>query len=356
MIEYFFYAILLVILVYNMFSAKSKIQPINYLSLANTTSIKGFFAIIIVFHHLTHKIYLSSSLLGIRNWGYLAVAVFFFYNGYGMMLKLRDTPPFTANFAKRMVKILIPFAIVYLIYYFLDLFDGIKYTLPDIVKSLLNGCPIADNSWYIIFLVLFYCVYWIIVKVFKGNKRKIISAIICFLIIWLVFCIWRKFSYVWYVSNISIVLGMLWFIKRESIELILNKGKAIIIVLTAIIFASMHIMYSFVQNTMLGYLLLMISAPFFVIFVLTYNVFFQNNSLILNFIGKISFEVYLLHGCFIQLFRSSYLNIHNDYLFTFLVLVWTLLSAYFFNICIKRMLEICTKITVKKSLFYMQRN
>lgn len=160
----------------------------------------------------------------------------------------------------------------------------------------------------------------------------------------------------WYVSNISIVLGMLWFIKRESIELILNKEKAKIIVLTAIIFASMHIMYSFVQNTMLGYLLLMISAPFFVIFVLTYNVFFQNNSLILNFIGKISFEVYLLHGCFIQLFRSSYLNIHNDYLFTFLVLGWTLLSAYIFNICIKRILEICTNITVKKSLFYMQRN
>jgi hypothetical protein len=76
---------------------------------------------------------------------------------------------------------------------------------------------------------------------------------------------------VWYVSNISIVLGMLWFIKRESIDLILNKGKAIIIVLTAIIFASMHIMYSFVQNTMLGYLLLMISAPFYVMFVLTYN-------------------------------------------------------------------------------------
>lgn len=335
-IEFIFYFLLISIVVYNMIVAKIGKTSLDYLSINNTVEIKGFFAIVVVFHHLTQAINKDASLLGLKNWGYLAVAVFFFYNGYGLMLKTRERKPYVSDFYRRILKILIPFAIMYFVYIVLDYCDGKQYSVVDIVKSLVNGVPIAGNLWYIIFLLFYYIVYWIIVNFCKGNKQKITIAIGVFLVIWLFFCIWRKMAYLWYVSNITIMLGLVWENRRHVFDQMIKKYYAVAIGLSAVVFVSMHVLFLFIHNSFIGYIFLIISSLFFVAFVLMYNMAIPNNSRLLRFTGKISFELYMIHGCFIKAFRSNYINIKNDYLFALLVLLCSFLAAYVFNLILKK--------------------
>ena len=68
----------------------------DYIGKEQTTSIKGIFAIIILFSHLKGYIELSgpldSAFCSILNYiGQLMVAIFFFYSGYGVLISFLKT-------------------------------------------------------------------------------------------------------------------------------------------------------------------------------------------------------------------------------------------------------------------------
>ena len=59
----------------------------TYLSKDNCNSFRGLFALIIIIHHIAKSVSSGIILKPFTQVGYLIVAVFFFYSGYGLMKK-----------------------------------------------------------------------------------------------------------------------------------------------------------------------------------------------------------------------------------------------------------------------------
>ncbi len=305
----------------------------KYLSLYNTNQLKGFFALIIIFHHLTQNIYGDEGLV-LHNAGYIGVAVFFFFNGYGLMYKLKNDENYLKGFfRKRLLKILYPFLMVYALGMILDWIQGNPHSISEIIKSFINGHPLVSGSWYVIFILLFYLFFWAAAVFFKRNPVKVIIASGCFLVIWIVFCIFRKFGQVWFISCLSILLGMCWDYIDNKIEVLAEKkSRYVYFSAMIIIFIFLHSLYSgALHGTYKGFFIAMLSSTVFAFLIMVLNYYLQNKGPVLNFFGKISFEFYLIHTLFISLLRGNIINIENDFLFAILVFGFSILSAYFMN-------------------------
>ena len=66
---------------------------------------------------------------------------------------------------------------------------------------------------------------------------------------------------------------------------------------------------------------------------------------VLSFLGKISLELYLIHGLFIQLFKGQLCMIQNDFLFIAAVLICSVVSAailyYPLHAAVRRTQQLC---------------
>lgn len=305
----------------------------QYLSLHNANRIKGFFALVVLCHHLIQRIGDASSSLGLRNFGYLSVAVFFFFNGFGLMYKLHSDKKYLDNFfKKRILKIVCPFLIVYALYIIIEIFEGKNYTCIDIVKSFVNGCPIAGYLWYVIFVILFYIIFYMLAKQFGKNDVWLLGFVTVFLVVWCVFCSWRRFAPHWFISCFAILLGMIWETYKNRIENIFKKFYVSFVGLFFVLFCTCHCGYTLMAHAREGYLLAMLATLFFTVVVLLFNMRFQNQGKCLQFVGNISFELYMLHGLFIILFRGNHIYISNDFIYAVLVIICSILSAFLMNL------------------------
>ena len=92
----------------------------EYLSLNTGKSLRGLFAIAIVLHHLSQEATRTGGYL-FRHFaytGYLYVAFFFFLSGYGLQKSYIASENYKNGFLqKRLPKILLPYAIVALLYW-----------------------------------------------------------------------------------------------------------------------------------------------------------------------------------------------------------------------------------------------
>lgn len=309
----------------------------QYLSLYNTNHIKGFFSLVILFHHLTQNISEESSYFGLRNFGYLAVAIFFFFNGFGLMHKIHLDGNYLDSFVKkRVLKIVCPFLFVYVIYIIMDIFEGKSYTIIDIVKSFINGCPIAENLWYVIFIILYYMTFYVLAKQFGKNDVRLLGGVTAFLLVWCLFCFWRKFAPHWFISCFAILLGMIWETYRDKMEIILKKFYVSLLVLFLVLFCICHYGYVLTIATRAAFALAILATLFFTVVVLLLNMKLQNKGKHLQFIGNISFELYMLHGLFIDLFRGNYIYIRNDFLYIVFVIICVILSSYLMNLVVRK--------------------
>lgn len=123
-----------------------------------TDSLRGLFALMVVLHHLSYYAYEGLLFRWFAYVGYLAVAVFFFLSGYGLMRQLEGsgTPYIKRIFAKKLPKLVLVYGFFTVIYSLAWLALGYRFTWRYVLYSLVSGSPIVLNSWYILTLVLLY--------------------------------------------------------------------------------------------------------------------------------------------------------------------------------------------------------
>lgn len=135
----------------------------GYLSLDTGKYYRGFFAIVVIFHHLAQATGTGMVFRYFKLVGYLAVAFFCFLSGYGLQKSyIAKGDRYRKGFIlKRIPTILIPYIIITAIYWLAYVFiDGKYYSLRDIGIAIIKGVPIVSHSWYIISLLVFYVAYW----------------------------------------------------------------------------------------------------------------------------------------------------------------------------------------------------
>ena len=302
----------------------------NYNSKETGTMLRGFFAVIIVIGHISYLVNSGRIFHIFNTTGYQTAAFFFFLSGFGLIKSLdKDSGYLNGFIPKKIRTLIIPYLILCLIYWAVNfLIKEPPNTLTEVLRSFISGTPVVDNSWYLILCLLFYLSFYIFAKLF--NKNKILIAASSFV---LCICLVFLFKYLgwgtwWYDSNYGYAAGMLWAIFDKNIAKAAQKLPVYILMLLAAIVCWFITFRLGLRFYSLNHQFVRINAVFLSLIVFLFVMKIKLGSPILKFYGRISLELYLIHGLIIRLLRSDYIYISNDLLWGLSIIAASTAAAY----------------------------
>lgn len=253
----------------------------------NTNALRGFWCLVVVLVHIPLS-YQNRIQDMIGSFTYIGVTFFFMTSAYGLKVQIGNTPEKIDVFwRKRLPKLLIPCIIVNLFRLSLKMLMGGEFQLIELVKI---------NDW-IVWLMICYFFFWIVYKIFNCKDYLVTSLVIGFSL----FMYWKK-DYIhgptWCPEVIGFVYGIfLYRVKNKFLDAINKKWtiKSAILCVAAGLAGIGYLQFKTVQfwgdyflKVLLGFLI--------IVFVLSINVKVSIGNRVSNYLGNISFEVYLVHG------------------------------------------------------------
>ena len=208
-----------------------------------------------------------------------------------------------------------------------------------------KGSTIIYNGWFVDIIILMYIFFYIS---FKFFKNKFISIVINTILIIGYICLAIKLGYGfwWYNSVFPFIIGLIWAKNQEKIDGVLDRHYFIILVLVTLLLFISHqydilLRYVHIEDSY-SYALaanldnIIFTIYFIIVFLKKIN--FSNIYLIL--IGSISFELYMIHGLVISMLGKIFVSSRvNDVIFTFFVLILSLILAWIINKLVNRIIK-----------------
>jgi len=224
----------------------------------------------------------------------------------------------------KLLKIIFLFAISIIIYQIVMLSNGEDVHIRKLIISLLNGGThvLFPFSWYILTLI---CSYIFFIIIFKYMKKDLKIGIIFFILVSVSFLLLLKilklrFNYYISFSLLCFCSGIVWKLNEKTILNFYSEKKynflSIIIISSLIMLGGIH-----------TFSIILIPIT---VFSFLYMVKISNIKL-LEYIGIISYDLFLLHGIVMILLRGITINITNDHLFIITTIFTTFISAYLFH-------------------------
>ena len=296
---------------------------VDYLSNKSTKSLKGLLAILIIFHHVSQKITTGEN--------------------------FSNNATYMENFLKkRLVRIFIPFFVFIVIYVIYRASLGEVVNVDFFLSFWRDHSNIIYNGWFINSIIVLYVIFYIS---FKKKDSKI--AILKLVFFTLVYIFWKAYQNHgdWeYVSIMAFFLGVFWMKDRSLIDKFIEKNYFVFLVSFSIlmyvfrryefIMENIGITNKYVYYGIVGNLCTMVFVVYFLL--LTNKLNFSNKYL--NFLGDISFEIYMIHGLVMHYLGKFFVSSPvNDVIYTIVVLLVSVIFAY----CIKKLIIAIEKKFVK---------
>ena len=324
----------------------------DYLSLESCNSFRGIFALVVVFHHLAQRTS-GGVLFHLFSYvGYLAVAVFFFYSGYGLMKKHMSSPQYYEKFLlNRIPSILLPYLVITAVYWLYYAGTGKVYSAKQMmISSFLKGSPIVLFSWYIIAILLSYIAFWLLMMLFKKRYDLMVMSA-CFLnLLYILFCRRLGYGSYWYNTAFAFCVGMFWAHKESDILKLLEKYFPISAISAILFWMICFLGTSVVEISVIRFALQISSACLFSIIIVLLSMKFRIRSKIAHFLGRISLELYLVQGLPIKMFRNKAIYIQNELLWCSIVLLSSIALAVVFHALFNKMLSYYRKTFIKQGV------
>ena len=335
---YSIYIILPIILFYkSAVSARGQWND-GFLSLSQSKALQGICVLLIVFHHLSQKIYTNQdlpelirhSLDPFVNAGYLLTAVFFFFNGYGLYKSYTSKPGYLDHFlSKRLTAPLVAYYVTGLVFFALRLGLGENIGKKLILLYLSGLVHCSPYSWYIVILILFYVAFYLVFR----SAKNIRSATFIFSMIVLAYMILgmlvpRNNYFLrgewWYDSVFMMPLGMIFAGSEEKIisHVKRNYGRYLLIHLFLIVpmfmFSKLTInRFGFFNDSIpygtmckaISLLSHMLCVYMFIALILLISMKVKIGNRALAFLGKYTLEIYLIHGILVEVFDHDFVGI-----------------------------------------------
>lgn len=331
----------------------------DYISRNQTDSLKGIFAILILFSHIRGYIppligggsTLYTSILGFLN--QLIVVIFLFYSGYGILESLkRDRVKYSNTFlTHRVLKIWLMFVLAVAIYFILSLLLGHRYSTNEYLLSLIGWTSIGNSNWFVFDILILYLITYFSLQItarLNYSNLQLLVIIIYILTFVFIFSLIFGGKQLWWIDTvIAYPTGMLYSIYKERFEKWICIGKRweytfILTTITFIIIYSIinpaltkvfpHVstMMKLLLNVLRLFLIVTVTSIFAFDLVLLTMKFKLDNS-ILRWLGINSFSIYILQRIAMIICSHFKLN-DNAILFSCLVIPTTLLLASFFTV------------------------
>ena len=321
-------------------------QNKEYLNVKSTSGLRGFLALGIIFHHISPLVKTGEEFSNFSYMGTYIVSIFFFLSAYGLYVQNESRENYLDNFlVKRLSKIIVPFFIISLIYMFYRFVNGQLIDLNFFINLFKQGSTIIYNGWFVDIIILMYIFFYLSFKFFQNKFLSIVFNTI-FIICYICLAIKLGYNFWWYNSVLAFAIGLIWAKNQNKIDRFLEKYYFIVIVLvTVLLFVShrydillkyLHIEESYSYALAANLDNIIFTIYFIIVFLKKIN--FSN--VYLNLIGRISFELYMIHGLVISMLAKIFVSSRvNDVLFTLFVLIISLILAWIVNKIDKRIIQ-----------------
>lgn len=362
---YLYYIVLLMILFWGAKFCKHKTWNEEFMTLSQTKYLQGFFAICVLLHHASQKTcapwhnpqYIVHGLDFFVFIGYLFVSVFLFCSGYGLYKSYKQKENYLRGFVKRRI---LPLVLAYystgLIFFVVRLLMGEKMNGAQMFYYLSGAQLCNPNTWFVIALSIFYFGFYLAFRLIKKDALALMATILVVFGYTLIGTMidhnnwWMRGEW-WYNSVHLFSMGLLFARFEKPVVAHVKKFYPVYLILSIvglIVLSPLSQMaqsiFSYygenfhapdkVQRRWVCLLTQMGVSCSFVLLVFLLNMKIRIGNKVLQFMGTLTLEFYLIHGLFVELFGYDFLEIcpsiyyiRNVALYLLVVIVLSLPAA-----------------------------
>lgn len=317
-----------IILILTCFAAFYNIEMMSYnkdyLSVQQTKNLKGIFIILVLFHHLNIFAGVGDVYNIFANVGYIAVGGFLFISGYGLMYQFEHKEKeYVRAFPKgRLFTVVMPAAIMSGIYFAVR-WKMYGYSLNDMKYDFLRGTSVISNGWYITAIIYFYIMFYIS-SVIALKLKRIEPALIVngmAAVLYIVGCLKLNYEGHWFPAAFSFYYGVLWAFFKDKTERDLRKW------IFEVFIGLISFYYILTMGLQFNYGWAEFKCLMYVTMIILVGMKVKLQSKIMEWLGSISYEVYLVHGLFFILLRNNYIYIADEFAFMLTIFILSFISA-----------------------------
>ena len=292
----------------------------EFMSKDYTTYLRGICALAIMLRHIR-----ITDFAPLNVFDYLGnpiVGIFFFLSGYGMLTRIKQIG--IDNYMNGFIlKRCVPLFVEYI---FVWIFNFVCMFLVSGNFNFLKKI-ITPYSWFIIMIEVLYIVFYIGYKLFKDIlKRLIIFVTISELALIIALSVFGV-GECWYLSLLCFSGGMIYSVvnlnKKKTLPLIFGFG-ALAVVATG----AEYVLSDKPKIIVLWALIYNVSVLSLAIVALSVGRYVRFKNPVFELCGKMSLEIYLLHGVFQFIFKEIKPIYNNSLLYGAMIILCTLLMSY----------------------------
>ena len=352
-----FYPALLVLLFYKSGRCKKGEWNDEFMSLSQTKAFLGFSSIVIIFHHLCQRTSVSwirkdaivHGLDGFEFVGYLFVALFFFCSGYGMFKSYKTKANYFENFfVKRAFPIIITWFLTSTLFFVARSVKDVPFSFSTIF-SIGGPSMLNQYGWYVSIILILYFLFYI--GFFRAKKD--ISGIVVVaigIVAIILFCDYFIYGTWWYNTMHMFLVGIIYASNEDRIVALLKERYIMILCVSMLIFVFTFLIgnsilplyqmlaknYNYTVDRWIIFFCQVISSFLFVTWVMMLRMKIYIGNEALDILGKMTLEIYLVHGLFVQLFSYAFIYdkikpliyIKNVFVYSIVVLILSLPLAF----------------------------
>ncbi len=320
----------------------------TFLSISQTNWLRSVAILTIMFSHflpLVGLTYDDGILSFSLNLGIIGVAIFFLLSGYSLMISKIKKPNYLKGFIKkRLVRLYVPFLIVYILDVIVMLIMGKQIVLKDILFIPLMSLPGVLN-WYLKVQLGLYIVFYILARLIKNNNFLITSTFaIC--IIYMIIGLFTGITAHWYEGVFAFPLGMLIAQNKECVFTFLSRRYIIALIASIVVFGCCFLPYYIFGGTLFEILFIFGFLQFVVCLCAKFAG--APRSKIFTYLGVISLELYLVH----TVINSNFISIvhfeKQTTLIGIVVLLCFLLGSIVVSVIVKRLSDKTSSFLLKQ--------
>lgn len=284
---YAFLLLLILMLTYTVWHYRTLQVSIQPLSQSKSVAARGVLALLIVLHHYSTEMGLPPTQL-LYPVGAMAVGVFFFMSGYGLSYSYAHKgDDYLRHFLpKRFSKIILPFALAISAWQVEEVCLYGSENLPDrwalMVQGLTRGC--LPFSWYVWVALYYYMAFYLIFRFIRSLRLRCVAMLTS----WGVQVALVKYGFgwddYWYYSSHLFIIGMIY---QHAERKLLRVNAYVWMALTLMIALLVRVDWHFSE--------IFFDTAFALLFICGITLV-DVRSKVLDFLGKISYEIYLVQG------------------------------------------------------------
>ncbi len=308
---------------------KISTKKANSLTADFSANIKGFLCILIFYNHMAGWFENQGVIFQLfSHMGSFVVGVFFFLSAFGLTKVYSGKVRFSF-LAKRFIKILIPYWICEVIYIVASIVCNIALqvdvTWKNIFLSAIQLRTIVENSWYVGAILLLYVIYYICNKILPSVDLTLKITLVMIITSF----IFKNYWTTYFAFALGVFIG-----EHEQRILSLKESRRFALFIISVVLCLMAIGLKFYGNSINNEMYMnvsdMLTSVIFASVVFFMLTFIKISNKILNFLGNISYEVYLLHGLALRI-AYKYVGLENSILFYVVAFSVTVLLSYLTN-------------------------